>query len=286
MNNMVFITNASTKLILRSLRNSILLKKTDLYEEITNDFEGYVPINNLRNYFTPKELLELYMTKMVFKDFKELLNSLKDNKEIVTRFIEEENKKYAQTVKAPSYHTTNGCEWLNKDFTNIAIPKQIQDQALKKQVKEWILSHHNEKFHELNEKFKKEFNCSENLQLVSLKNSGNTNLNNFDTKSIIELLIKSKFQNMDQMLNEQDESKSSIIKRLKYTSLQNFYKAFKGKEDSEEFIIGEKFHLEKDELKKIIYEFYKKKYNNELSFEGSVLDLIGFRACKSCNVHA
>ena len=44
------------------------------------------------------------------------------------------------------------------------------------------------------------------------------------------------------------------------------------------------FHTAKKELQTILLNFYQKKFNADLSFDKSILDSVGFNACRACSV--
>ena len=59
---------------------------------------------------------------MVLKDFSNLLETIQNNKNLISDFVNIQNDKYAYNVKEPSYHNDTNCQWMNKSFHNIEIP--------------------------------------------------------------------------------------------------------------------------------------------------------------------
>lgn len=276
---LVYITKASMNLIVRSLRN----KKNNISREyilsdIARDLsdEGIFSEKDINEILNTYELRDIYYTKMILKDFQQLLNSIEDNRNSISKFVEEENKKFAYSVKAPSYHMNESCEWKNKSFDNIEIPKQcVSDENNEIKIRSWIKRNSSLAFEELNKKFIYEFNCSEGLKQVSLKNSGTTDMENYR----IEFKEKAK-QCRLQLRFLLDGELGDKIANYRYAPEYKVENIVKYEHDPKLHKPILDFHAAKAELQKILFNFYKNKFNVDLSFNQSILDSIGFNPCK------
>ncbi len=282
----VYITKASTKLIFRSLKEKdAKITNVEIQKELEDDFANanIVPENAFRIFFNFKELKNIYKMKMIFKDLDTLLDFVADNKEIVTSYIEVENKKYIKDVKAPAYHTLTGCKWLNSDFTNIQMPTDIKDTAMREKIKIFLNIHKDKKFDEINRLYKEEFGSSKDLVEVHLKNSGTENFDNNEMIASLIAKIKNEFSNMDSILHSgENNAENKVVKNIKYADSWRINSILKGSISEEDAEKVKRFMETKKSLEETIFNFYREKYNKDLSFEGTVLDSIGFRICSGC----
>ena len=282
----VYITKASTRLIFKSLKEKDSeITNVEIQKELEDDFAtaNIVPENAFNIFFNFKELKNIYKMKMIFKNLDTLLDSVADNKEIVTKYIEAENRRYVKDVKAPAYHTLTECKWLNSDFTNIQMPTAIKDTAMREKIKGFLNIHKDKKFDEINKLYKEEFGVSEDLVEVHLKNSGTENFDNNEMIASLIAKIKNEFSNMDSVLHSgENNSESKIIKNIKYADTWRINSILKGSISEEDAEKAKNFLNTKKNLEDTIFNFYREKYNKDLSFEGTVLDSIGFRICSGC----
>ena len=281
----VYITKASTRLIFKSLKEKdARVTNVEIQKELEDDFANanIVPENAFNIFFNFKELKNIYKMKMLFKDLDTLLDFVDDNKEIVTKYIEVENRRYVKDVKAPAYHTLTECKWLNSDFTNIQMPTDIKDTAMREKIKVFLNIHKDKKFDEVNKLYKEEFGNLEDLVEVHLKNSG---AENFDNNIIASLIakIKNEFSNMDSILHSgENNAENKTVKNIKYAEAWRVNAILKGSISDDDTEKVKRFMATKKSLEETIFSFYREKYNKDLSFEGTVLDSIGFRICSGC----
>jgi len=265
--NKIFITKANTNLILKSFRQHLNINKSrDYYlNKLSENFEKEL----LNSIFNDNELKDIYYQKNILENLDNLLKQAKNNQDMIINYIEEKNRLYAYDIKAPSYHKKSNCQWLNSDFHNIEIPKLIQEDKFKrKKFKKFIDKHKILSFNELNTLYKKEFDASENLKEITLKNSGSTSLHN--DKFLVE--VKDFIEN-----SLEDEE----VKKIKYASIYNLDKILKRKKNSK---IESYKEMKKDFLN-YIFTIHKKKYNKDLSFDKTILEHIGFNECHGCQAH-
>jgi len=280
----VYITKASLNQISKSLRGKkTRVTRNAIIEDLANDFDNNSVISqdSLHNIFNSNELQEIYYMKMVLKDFAKLLDTIQDNKHIITNYIKSQNKRYAYEVKAPSYHKNTSCQWMNKSFQNIEIPDEcIKNESIKQEIRKWIDENKNLSFEELNAQFKIKYNCLQGLSKIDRKNSGQADFDNEKLELKFNENIKSKYIQLHFFLDGEFADK---IKNYKYAPNFKIIEILKNEsaENSHKDIID--FHTIKQDVKELIYDFYKNKYNEELSFESNILDSIGFNSCKGCN---
>jgi hypothetical protein len=280
----VYITNASMKQISKSLRTKkTFITRDEMLENIIEDSElsSLISKEQFNEIFNNNDLKDFYFMKMMLKDFGTLITTIQGNKNIITDYINNQNKIYAYQVKAPAYHSNTSCQWMNKSFNNIHIPQNcLSDEKTEQKVKEWIYTHKNLSFEEINEKFKIEFNCKEGLEKVSRDNSGLTDFENNEIGVIFQTEIKNKYKQLKFFL---DGDFANKVANFRYASSFKIKDILKNDNDKESHQAILDFHTVKNMLQTIIFDFYKSKYNAELSFEDTILDSIGFNQCKGCN---
>ena len=265
----VYITNANLNLISKSLKRRLKISRTYMISDISDDFDKeFLTYNHLNDILNTDELQDIYTKKNILRDFSKLLDSIQQNKTIVTNYIKTENQKYAFTIKQPSYHRVQSCEWMKKNFNNIEIPHEcISNKEKSDQVKKWIKNNEENlknNFNYYNNLFKYEFNCIEGLKQINLKNSGYEDVDNKTFEMDINTKIKEKYRQLrfffdtefaDKIMNFRYAPNYKINDILENEQNQNLKKN----------IID--FHTIKNELKNIIIQYYKDKYNTDLSFE-------------------
>jgi len=279
---LVYITNASLNLISRSLRSKKIKNKKMNFSRkeitfmISNEIKDEFSITeeDLNEFFNTNDLQDMHTKIMINKDFEKFLESIDENRKIITLYINNQNNKYAYDINAPAYHRTPSCEWLKSSFSNIEIPKECRvDKEKYIEIKTWIQNNKTLSFKELNDKFKKKFNCSKDLINIELENSGNVNFDNYRIKEEIKKYFTQLRFNYNEEISKKINAyryapKYSIDKIQKSTLNEKFHKP----------IID--FHKAKHLLKNIILDIYRKKYNPNLAFNPTILDSIGFNYCK------
>jgi RecG-like helicase len=216
---------------------------------------------------------------MMFKDFKELMTNIQGNRNIITEYVNNQNKRYAYQVKAPAYHKNINCQWMNKSFNNIQIPQNsLSDIHTEQKVKEWISANKKLAFEELNQKFKIEFNCKEGLEKISRVNSGSTDFENDNLEKTFQQEIKIKYKQLKFFL---DGELTKKVANFRYAPSFKIKEILRNNKDEKAHQTILNFHSIKDAIKKIIFDFYKSKYNEDLSFEDTILDSIGFSKCRT-----
>lgn len=279
----VYITNASLKQISKSLRlKGATISREKMTESISSDFgvDDVVTADILNDIFNNFDLKDMYFMKMVLKDFAMLLDEIQGNKQVIKEYIDNSNRKYVTKVKAPSYHKDNTCQWMSKSFFNIEIPLECLDnKEIEQKVKVWLEKNKHLEFCKLNEEFKIQFNCPKGLSKVARENSGSAFFNNQNIEIEFNSKVKSKYRQLRFFLNGEFAEK---VANTKYAPNFKIISYLEKDSDTKSHKTILDFHSVKETLKNIIFDFYKVKYNNELKFEATILDQIGFNTCKGC----
>jgi hypothetical protein len=282
----VYITKASTKLIFKGLKKvQDKIAREDIINELESDFTGFARLNiehkgGFGRYFNLRELRALYKMKMVFKDLPKLIEDMNYNKSLIAQYISSENYKFAKKVKAPSYHIEKACLWLNSNFTNIELPRAVKDENERELMRNFVNAHTHKTFEETNILFKIEFQTIENLIEVNLNNSGVESFNNMEIATKVNLI----FGEMHTLLHSgENNTVNKNINKIVYADAWKKNDICKNsllsEEDCREM---QKFLQTKQDLTDMLFSFYQEKYNSDLSFEGQLLDSIGFGACRGC----
>lgn len=282
----VYITNASFKMITKSLRfkKAIVARENmlnDIYSDFENEFESNEFIDNIKEFYNTHEIRDIYFTKMILKDFDSLLKEIAHNEEIITEHVKKSNSIYAFKIKAPAFHSKIDCKWMKSDFENILIPENCRlNEATHKKAINWLEKHRNLSFEELNSKFKIEFECDCDLEKIKRSNSGDMQFEN--TQINIDTYEKAK-ENFIQMRMYFNGEFSKKVQNMKYASSYNLKRILKNNQNDLYYDTIIDFHSIKEATKDIIMNYYQNKYNIDLSFDKTLLESIGFRACRSCD---
>jgi hypothetical protein len=202
---------------------------------------------------------------------------------------------------SPAYHTIAECERLNSDYTNYEIPEQIMDMAktdpsLKARFRQWfkdnsyLLDDNNPKYQpgyfllRIRADFKVDIR---DIREVVRPNSG---------------ISRAKNASLEEIQKEIDEILSAAGKWF-YATEKNaeILRAFQRKtylayrpdplpenitgcsdSDVKAFLQDYDRRFKKPLKEKLIF-YYRIRYNPDLSFEGKLLDQVGFLPCRHCH---
>lgn len=289
---MVYITKANSKRIIRKINLNDI-----------PDIEGEVYKKPI--YFLSKlETKYLLLIKTLFEDPEKF--SIQIYQPVVNR----DTFSYVyESEQPPAYHSNKNCERLNSKFKNFQIPFEIKQRAKEKAEKQGLnekeiretvhlqvqefrawFSRHLELFNTDIEKFLKKldarWNIQRNIEEIEKDNSGIESIENLNLeeleKEIDEIIRKAgRF-----FVNNKD--KQSILRRFQKLTFLAYQKGPIRINDTE---------LEDDELKRfllqydkdfkkpiqeMLIQYYRVKFNPELSFKGELLDSLNFRSCSAC----
>jgi len=290
---MAFITKANSIRILRQIN----LNEIDAVDGVVYK----KPI-----YFLSKwETKNLLLMKSLLKDPEKF--SIEYYKPIVNK----DRFNYVfESEQPPAYHSNEKCERLNSGFKNFRIPSEIKTRAQKKAEEEgknkqetdiyikqqvyifrsWFIKHLKVFKNEPEEFLKKleiRWNVFRKINEIEIENSGivqfeNLNLNELETE------IDSVLRKAGQFFN-QNPDKQNIIRRFqKLTFLVNNKDKIRINDtelsDEELRAFLRKYDNDfKKPIKKLLIEYYRVKYNPELSFDGNLLERLNFRRCSTCH---
>jgi hypothetical protein len=281
---MAYITKSNSKRILRKINLSQI-----------SGVEGEVykkPIYFLSNYETKYLLLMQSLLKDPEKFAIEVYQPV-TNKDTLTYVYESE--------QPPAYHTNKDCEKLHASFKNFQIPfevkQRVQEQGGEELVKlqvlkfrDWFKKHF-DLFQKDSQGFLRRLDIDWNIQRsvseIDKENSGTENIENYrleDLEKEIDKIISEagKFFNSN-------PDKQNIIRRFQKLTFLAYKSNPIDKNDTgfsdEELKKFLQFYDEKFKkpVKKFLIEYYRVKYNPELSFEGELLERLNFKECSLCN---
>lgn len=206
-----------------------------------------------------------------------------------------------ESEQPPSYHENKSCERLASRFKNFEIPFEIKIRANEKGGEElektevhkfrgWfkqnIELYKNEPANFL-KKLDIDWGVQRNVSEIEKDNSGIKEIENYDLQELEK--------EIDKIISEAgrffvtNPDKQSVIRRFqKLTflaySTKEIYSNDTGLSDPElkEFLLKYDQSFKKP-LKRLLLEYYRVKYNPELSFQGKLLEQLNFRPCFSCS---
>jgi hypothetical protein len=206
-----------------------------------------------------------------------------------------------ESAQPPSYHMNKNCERLTATFKNFVIPFEIKarirerggdSNAEKEEVlrfRKWFLQHF-ELFQNDTEGFLRkldiDWNISRQPNEVESQNSGVKEIENYNLEQLekdIDNVISAAGR---YFVNNPD--KQAIIRRFqKLTFLayldKEIYNNDTGLSDAELKDFLKNYDEEyKKPAKKLLVEYYRVKYNADLSFEGQLLERLNFKKCSVC----
>lgn len=206
-----------------------------------------------------------------------------------------------ESEQPPAYHTNKNCERLTAGFKNFEIPFEIKERAKeqggeeleKMQVqkfRDWFKKHF-ELFQTDSEGFLKRLDIDWNVQRrvneIEKDNSGIENIENYNLADLEK--------EIDKIITEagrfftSNPDKQSIIRRFQKLTFLAYKKdeitsndTGLSDEELKKFLLHYDITFKKP-IKKYLLEYYRVKYNPDLSFEGKLLERLNFRECSVCN---
>lgn len=226
--------------------------------------------------------LEFILSKPELRLLKVYKNICEDPSKILDAYIKIEtvdSKIYVWEGSKPAYHFDKYCPRLNAEFTNLLIPEEVKhrgDNAIEKFrtfVKENkdLLERDETKF--LN-KLESRFALKNPPKSLKFNNSGIKNIENYSLEKLKET-IDSLIHEAKEFSNK-DSYTSDLIRKLGYGT----HKIKQAKELDNPLYT---WHQYKVDLKNLLRQYYRVKFNHELKFEKSLLEQIGFNPCEYCN---
>lgn len=273
---MAYITKSNSKKILRSLD----LEKLDEIEEKVYKKDIY--------FFNKKE-------RGFLKGIRELLRDAENFQLEYYEPIEvHDSYRFVYPEKQPAYHLYNTCPMLTADFNNFKIPVPIKEKGKEaiNQFREWFPKNEplliEGKTEQFIYKLQANFPYVGEIKPESIEysNSGIEEKENIEL-SELEKKIDDILRQAGKFFRE-NKDKQNVIKRYqKMTFLayieQDLYTNDSDLSDDKlkEFLqtYDKKF---KQPVKDLLIEYYRVLYNPEMTFDGKLLDELGFNPCIKC----
>ncbi|MCA2494073.1 hypothetical protein R7P75_23810 [Vibrio sp. 2175-1] len=231
--------------------------------------------SNLRDILSIPELNLLYFTREAFKDFDSFISRYEKIKK-------RDTKTYVFEGGAPAFHYSPNCDRLSADFENFLIPVEIKykgDKEIEKFRKfykenKYLLSHNESLFIT---RLEAQFLLKNPPKKIDHHNSGIAEIHNYNLADL-EKEIDNLLLNANIFRNSSEEIKKKI-KNLGYGT----HKVKEAKDRSSPLYTWH--HNFKGKLKILLTEYFRVKFNPELSFNGDLLIELGFVPCSQCSSH-
>ena len=269
---MVFITKFNANRILQEIDTSKIetvlpIYKTNIY--IFNKLELQLLSAYQLLMQNPTELITKYYKKIEVKD------SL--------RFVYEK--------KQPAYHLSLECPNLHSDFQNFEIPEEIREKGRDEilRFRNWFLQNSyllEEKPDVFEMRLSMAFNVKINMKAINYSNSG---VHEIEDLSLVD--IENKIDNLVKEAGRYYYASPENTKILKKYSKRTFL-ARRGEmlSDNDTGLSDDevrKFLLDYEERFKLpimhyLKEYYRMKYNPDLSIDEKLLNFLNFRPCVAC----
>ena len=207
-----------------------------------------------------------------------------------------------ESEQQPSFHKNKDCERLTSKFKNFEVPYEIRERIQNRKgseeeeiievqrFRDWFKKNLN-LFQNEPEEFLKQldirWNIQRNLNEIEKDNSGTLDFENYDLSRLES--------EIDRIIHEagkyftSNPDKQSIIKRFqKLTFLAEKREAIEDNDtqlndyELKEFLREYENNFKKP-VKELLVEYYRVKYNPDLSFDGKILEKLNFRECSVCN---
>lgn len=215
-----------------------------------------------------------------------------------------------ESEQPPSYHSNKSCERLTSRFKNFEVPPEIKLRARERAESEgksiedvdkyeiqqvevfrsWFKEHF-QLFQSSTEDFLKKldvrWNVQRNISEIERDNSGIESIENLNLQQLEIEIDKIISEAGRFFVNEKD--KQHIIRRFQKLT---FLAYRKGNIDINDTELSDEelraFLLEYDKkfkkpIKELLIQYYRVKYNPDLSFEGQLLERLNFRSCSVCD---
>ena len=290
---MAYITNANYKRIISKINlKEIANIEGDVYKKPI-----YFLNKNEVKYLQAMQILLKDPERFVFEVYKPIFN------EDTLRYVFE-------SKHSPCYHSNQACENLNSVFKNFEIPYEIKERVRDKAIidsksedeilflqeqqikifRRWFIENLNVFQTDTKEFLRRldiRWNIQRNVQEIDLGNSGIETISNLN---LLELENE-----IDKVLCEagryftENNDKQQLIRRFQKLTFIAYQKGAIEINDTE---LSDdelrKFLLEYDTkfkkpIKSLLIQYYRVKYNSELSFKGTLLERLNFKPCSKCS---
>lgn len=201
-----------------------------------------------------------------------------------------DSKKFIYKEQQPAYHTSDDCQRLHSDFTNFELPQEIIDRGETEieRFRTWFIENRYLLEDPVSFAFrlKMAFNIEYNPKAINYENSGFSEHKNYSLEQLeneIDSLIKEAGR-----YYYDNEKNTAILKIFgKYSgcaySDNPLYNNYTGYSDDVVKYFLKEYHTRfKVPLKKLLIEYYRIKFNPDLKFAETFMEVLGFRKCGTC----
>lgn len=201
---------------------------------------------------------------------------------------------YIYEGSRPSYHKDQECLSLLSNYKNFKIPEEIKSKGKDEifEFRNWFKSVEHlladpDKSDILVARINARWGIVANPKSISYNNSGLVENKNYSLNDIVDLIDKKLKDASDfYYLNKTNKD---ILKKYAKHSYRGYEKellSIEGSGYGDEFIkdiLKEYDLIFKTPLKRLLVEYYRITLNPELSFDGKILDVVGFKPCLRCH---
>ena len=192
-----------------------------------------------------------------------------------------DSKRFVYENINPSYHSSPDCERLSARFENYEVPVEIQERGNEEVDKFRIFFKENIRLFESNyEAFAFRAHTLFNLQnaprKVEYSNSGVETFFNGTSQELARLI--------DELLTRMcafrttDAEHSAEIRRFGFAT----HKAIANSKNNQPNLIIAQWHDYKIQLKQLLRDYFRARFNPDFAFDQNLLEQLGFRPCASC----
>ena len=192
----------------------------------------------------------------------------------------------------PCYHSSPTCERLLSEYRNWPIPKEIKDRGedAVRSFRAWFREHQDllERDPEAFQmRLYMRFGILVSMSEIVIPNSGVTEMENLNLDTLAQE-IDDLLKGAGRFYYANDKNNAILRIYSKRTFLchreQPLTDNTTGYSDEEVKELLQNYETTyKDPIKRLLYEYYRVKFNPELSMEGLLLERLGLHACCECN---
>ena len=263
------------------------MNSNKVYITTSNWYSIVREIDTSGHQFDQKSLYKSDLSKILSIPELNLLCKLKEAFEsedfILERYKKLKNREDTKTFVyeggTPSYHFSESCKKLNSNFLNLEIPAEVKSRGDSEINKFRSFCKSNMDLLNQDEsafitKLEAHFFLVNRPQKISHANSGHMNIENLSLPELEEA-IDNLLIDADIFRNQSDQVRAKI-KNMGYGT----HKIKEAKVEGSTLNIWHNDY--KERLKALLREYFRVKLNPELTFEGGLLEQLGFNPCTYC----
>jgi len=260
------------------------MKKIIFNSEIKNlDCEGEIYKMRI-HFFSKYEKNELLAIQELLKDPENYFNT------IYKPYVPVDTYTLVYEGRHPSYHQTANCQRLTAKYENFEIPEDIIKMGKEKilEFREWFktVEHLLETPDIFVARLYSRWQINTNPRAITIDNSGSVEIEDITIEEL-EQKIDTTIKDAGYFCIKDEKSRRIFCEFSQHTFLaygnKSIYKNNTGYSDNEvKELLWEFDNKFKKQLKNMLIEYYRLKFNPDIKMEGKVLEMLGFRACRHC----